>query len=128
MNTDKRTRGSIDYDERNMLRDDSDAKSDMDRLREKWKSEPIAPQDKDRMASRIRDLETEIANGMPTHTEMWKPTQENIQKHLGWEKANATRIEELKNLKRRLEPDNPNAGRVEHLRKQGEADKLAKWY
>ena len=76
------------------------------------------------MHRRVQDLEQDVAHGMPTHTEMWKPTPENVKKHQGWEKANMSKIQELKALRRRLDPDNPNAGRIEHLRKQGEADKL----
>lgn len=96
-------------------------------MRDKYKSEPLSSMEKDRLFRRKKELESEVAHGMPTHTEMWKPTPENVEKHRAWEKANTTRIGELKQISRRLEPDNPNAGRIEHLRKQGEADKLAKW-
>lgn len=115
-----------DYNERNILRDDN-PKTDFEVMRERFKQEKLSAKEKDQLFIRKKDLEERIAHGMPTHAEMWRPTEDNVEKHRAWEKANAQYIDELKRISRRLDPDNPNAGRIEHLRKQGEADKLAKW-
>lgn len=112
--------------EAQLLRDDV-PKSDMEQVRDRWLTEPLSAQEKDRLAKRKQELEDRVSHGMPTHTEMWKPTPENVEKHLNWEKANIQEIYELKKINRRLEPQNPNAGRIEYLRKQGESDQLAKW-
>lgn len=90
-------------------------------------SDHISGREKDRLYQRRKDLESKISSGMPTHGEMWKPTKENCLKHLAWEKANKQNIQEFKDVSHKLDPSNPNIGRVEHLRKQGEADKLARW-
>lgn len=114
------------YDERTMMRDDVPL-PDAERLRQKWQQEKLSDVDKDRYAARVRELEEKVSVGMPTHTEMWRPTPENIEKHLRWERTHAAEIAELKQLRRRLEPSDPGAGRIEYLRKQGEADRLEKW-
>lgn len=114
------------YDERKMMRDTVPA-SRAEQMRERWQKEGLSARDKDRLSSRIKDLEEKVSSGMPTHEEMWKPTQENVAKNREWEKRWSKEIHELKAARRRLEPDNPSAGRIEYLRKQGEADKLAKW-
>lgn len=114
------------YDEKKMMKDDVPP-SHFEQQRERWQREGLSGIEKDKLMRRKAELEAKVANGMPTHTEMWKPTPENIQKHLGWEKAWGNEIRELKAINRRLEPSNPGAGRIEYLRKQGEADKLAKW-
>jgi len=116
----------VDYDERHTMRDDVPM-SDMEQMREKFKQEKLTPAEIDRLAHRKKDLEDRVRNGMPTHTEMWKPTPENVEKHLRWEKANSREIDELKHINRRLEPENPDAGRIEYLRPQGESDRLARW-
>ena len=114
------------YDERKLMRDEVPM-SKAELAREKWKQEKLSPTERDRMAARKKDLEDKVSSGMPTHTEMWKPTPENVEKHRAWEKAYGSEIRELKQINRRLEPENPHAGRIEYLRKQGEADKLARW-
>lgn len=119
-------RGEDVYDERKMLKDEVPP-SAAEKLREKWKQEGLSDRDKDAMLRRKKDLEEKVASGMPTHAEMWRPTPENVDKLRRWEKSWGNEIRELKQINRRLEPDNPGAGRIEYLRKQGEADKLAKW-
>lgn len=121
-----RPRGEEVYDERKMMKDEV-LPSIPERMREKWKREGLTAIDKDSLARRKKELEDKVASGMPTHEEMWKPTPENIEKHRRWEKSWGNEIRELKQINRRLEPENPSAGRIEYLRKQGEADKLAKW-
>ena len=114
------------YDDKEIMRDDV-PKSNMEKIRERYLTEPLSAREKDTLAIKKRALEERVAHGMPTHTEMWQPTPENCKKHRDWERANGEAIRELKRINRRLEPSNPDAGRIEYLRKQGEADKLARW-
>lgn len=102
-------------------------RDDAQERRDRMKLTPLSPSDKDRLYRRKLELENLIKQGMPTHTEMWIPSAANVDKLRRWERTWFKEIEELKKINRRLDPDNPSAGRIEYLRKQGEADKLADW-
>lgn len=102
-------------------------RDDLSEMRKKMVLNKLSAFEKDSLSVRKKELEEKVSSGMPTHSEMWKPTDENIRKHRNWENKWSKEIDELKNVNRRLEPENPNSGRIEYLRKQGEADKLAKW-
>lgn len=83
--------------------------------------------EKDRMNSRKKELEVKVQDGMLTHTQMWIPNQANVEQEVKWNRKYQNELDELKEINRRLEPDDPNAGRIEYLRKEGEADQHS-WY
>lgn len=72
--------------------------------------------DKDRLNKITKQLEQKISEGMPTKSEMWDPTQDNIYKHQRWQDINMKRCKIYRNIKRTLEPDDPGSGSVEKLR------------
>ncbi|MFA5234524.1 MAG: hypothetical protein WC390_09010 [Sulfurimonas sp.] len=87
---------------------------------------------KDKMARRIKYLETKIREGMPSRDEMMGKRHSNpdnpnskyqeaipnvVDRHIKWSLANAVRIKEWKRLKRVIEPDSPESTNVENLRK-----------
>lgn len=71
--------------------------------------------EKDKANSRIRELESKMAEGMPTRNEMRDPT--NVHKHVQWVQRNQQRIDEFKHLNRRLSGD-PSASNYERLRRE----------
>ena len=96
--------------------------------------------EKDKMNSRIKDLEPTVAAGMLTKDEMWPVRQsdgktDNDQLQINARKQAKrdsdpeyqAKVRELKSLRKLRDPDDPSAGRLEYLRRQGEADKLARW-
>ena len=75
---------------------------------------------KDKMAARARELEEIFKQGMPTQDEMWdlKHHPGAPMKNLNWQKRNAKGIAEYKQLQRELEPGDPTASSIEHLRRK----------
>lgn len=79
--------------------------------------------EKDRIHARIKELETKLKPNMPTRNEMWKRlgTEEStlaVRKNRYFHEKFASEIQELINLKRRLEPNDPMAGSLERIRPQ----------
>ena len=92
-----------------------------------YSAEPLSRKEQDEVASRIRQLEEEIKEGMPTEEEMRKNAVGTLGKHQRWERpSNKRKILQWKNLKRQLEPDNtdPDLANVEQLRSAGQMDRL----
>ena len=88
--------------------------------------------ERDKMARRVKYLETRIKDGMPSRDEMMGKRHSHhdnpnskyqeaipnvVDRHIKWSAANAARIKEWKRLKRILEPESPDATNVEMLRK-----------
>lgn len=76
---------------------------------------------KDKIASEARRLEEEIVKNRPTQKMMEaKPgtTEFNraVQANIAFQRQFKPAMMRLKDLKRRLEPDNPNAGNLENVR------------
>lgn len=83
--------------------------------------------EKDRNWARIKELERDISHGMPTDSEMKgrmlkgggrEPYPGMVGRHIAWTKENKDRVSEYKQIMRKLDPNNPNAGNVELLRKR----------
>lgn len=75
---------------------------------------------KDKMAKRAKELEKSFTEGMPSYDEMWdlKHHPGAPQKNLNWQKRNARAIQEWKQIKRSLEPEDPTASSIETLREE----------
>jgi hypothetical protein len=78
-------------------------------------------EEKDRVYRRIKELETKLKQHMPSRNEMWQKlgtdgSTDAVKKNRYFHKTFAKEIQELVNLKRRLEPDDPNAGSLERIR------------
>lgn len=81
--------------------------------------EPPRGADKDRLAKRANELREELKSGMCSKDEM-----NNMRKHpnapyknLDWERRNAQKAYEYKQVMRRLEPGDPGAGSIERFRR-----------
>jgi len=74
--------------------------------------------DKDKINDRAKELASSIQEGMPTRDEM-RNLRDNPGapfKNLEWQKRNAQKIQEYKQIMRRLEPGDPMASNIENLR------------
>jgi len=77
--------------------------------------------EKDRIYRRIKDLEAKLRPYMPSENEMWAKmgTQDSdnaVKKNLYFQKTFIRELLELKDLRRRLEADDPGAGNLEKMR------------
>lgn len=72
--------------------------------------------EKNRKYERLKELEKELKVGMPTVTQMKKPTQGNIDKFLKWREKNKGKDIEWKNIARQINPDDPSFANIERLR------------
>lgn len=77
--------------------------------------------EKDRVYARIKELETKLKQHMPTKNEMWRrmgtdDSNEAVKKNMHFHNTYSHEIQELINLKRRLEPNDPMAGSLERIR------------
>ena len=83
---------------------------------------PRAPADtaeEGRMHKRSKVLLNEILDGMPSQEEMRKAPPGAVDKHMGWEKRNKSKILEWKNLQLRLRPGEREAANLERHRPAG---------
>ena len=100
--------------------------------------ETLSPQTESEMWKRAKQIKDEIVIGMPSREELhpvkgfmdngtmkWVVDESKMQmsgvveKELKWQKNNAPKIEEFKNLMRHLDKDNPTAGDIEKYRPKG---------
>lgn len=65
----------------------------------------VPPETRDAINNRIRQLDDEIRQGMPSREDMRRNPPGMVDQHIKWEKANKDKILERKNLKRQLEPE-----------------------
>lgn len=85
---------------------------------------------KNAMYKRLKEIKRILKINMPTKDEMMgerhrkadktyyqKATESAIKKHMAWQEKNAALCREYKRIMRVFEPDNPNAGNIELLRK-----------
>lgn len=74
---------------------------------------------KDQIAQEAKFLEGRITEGMPSYDEMNRPEKHPgaVMKHHLWEKRNASVIHRWKQLKRRLDPNDPTVSNIESLRR-----------
>lgn len=77
--------------------------------------------EKDKVHARIKELEIKLKSHMPSKNEMWKrmgtdDSNEAVRKNMHFHSTYAREIQELINLKRRLEPSDPLAGSLERIR------------
>jgi hypothetical protein len=77
--------------------------------------------EKDRIYKRIKELEIILKQNMPSRNEMWSrlgtdDSNTAVQKNMYYHKKFAREIQEVINLKRRLEPSDPQAGSLERIR------------
>lgn len=77
--------------------------------------------EKDRIYKRIKELTLIIQKHMPTKNEMWArlgtdASTDAVKKNQYFHQRFAKEIHELVNLKRRLEPGDPEAGSLERIR------------
>ena len=91
----------------------------LDKQIHQGKAPTISGYGKDKAATRVKELATQITVGMPTYDQMHNPRKYPgiIRKNVNWSKSNASRIAEYKQLVRTLEPGDPSAPSVENLRK-----------
>ncbi len=76
---------------------------------------------KDRIYKEIKEIEEEITEHMPSQNEMWRPlgtheSQKAVQKNIRFHALFDHKLKRLQDLKRRLEPDDPEAGNLERIR------------
>lgn len=76
---------------------------------------------KDKIYKEIQEIEREIKDHMPSHDEMWKPlgtyeSQKAVQKNIRFHSLYDPKLRRLQDLKRRLEPEDPEAGNLERIR------------
>jgi len=73
---------------------------------------------KDRLAAEEKELESAIAEGMPTRDEMRRPTRNPgaVRKHMQWGERNQQRIERYVEIQRILRPLEPKS--IDVLRKE----------
>ena len=78
----------------------------------------VSGSNKDRMASRSREIEEILKIGMPTRYEMDHPAKSPgaVRKHMSWDARNRANIEEYKQIQRTLNPDAPV--NIEELRRE----------
>ena len=74
--------------------------------------------EKDKQYSRAKELAEKIKEGMPTSNEMRTCPPGMINRHLKLDRENRERIDEWKNIMRRLDPSDPNVANVENLRQR----------
>ncbi len=77
--------------------------------------------EKDRIYTRIKELEIKLRSHMPTKNEMWRrmgtdDSNDAVKKNMYFHRKFASEIHELASLKRRLEPNDPLAGSLERIR------------
>lgn len=77
--------------------------------------------DKDRIAREIRDLEEQVVSERPTTEEMNYPlgsreSQRAVEKNIAFHKKHGATMVKIQDLRRRLEPEDPMAGNLEHVR------------
>ena len=107
-------RSSVD---RGALKRQRDA---VDRVIHEGSAGKISAAQKDKVASRAKELESQFTQGMPTRDEMWAKRGEHpgiVRKQKNWEERNSQKIQEWKQLRRQLNPDDPTASNIERLRK-----------
>ena len=80
---------------------------------------PIDGEEEGRMVRRSEQLLAEIVDGMPSQEEMRKAPPGAVDKHMGWEKRNKSKILEWKNLQLRLRPGEREAANLERHRPAG---------
>lgn len=97
--------------------------------------EKLSPETESQMWVRAKQLKDEFVQGMLSREELhpvkgftsngtviWVVDEEklrslnSVERNVAWEKRNAHKITEFKNIMRHLDPDNPNAGDVEKFR------------
>lgn len=90
-----------------------------DKVLHKSKPRKLDGRTKDKMHNRSKELEKQIKEGMPNRDEMrdLKRHPGAPTKNLRWEKRNAKKIKEYKQIQRNLNPQNPDASSIEHLRR-----------
>jgi hypothetical protein len=73
--------------------------------------------DKDKLAKEEKELEEQLADGMPTRYEMDHPAKcpGAVRKHINWEARNRERIERYRYVQAVLHPEAPKS--IEQLRK-----------
>lgn len=83
----------------------------------------LTAKEKDDFAKRVKELEAIITKEMPTRNEMWKRPGEDgldsdkaVRKNIHWEETTREQVQEWKNIKRTLEPQDPSASNIEVLR------------
>lgn len=77
--------------------------------------------EKDRIAHEIREIEEKVKPYMPSQNEMWRKfgTQDMdsaVRKNMYFQKTFGPDLERLKNLKRMIEPNDPQSGNLEFIR------------
>ena len=88
-------------------------------LEEQTPRQPVDAAEEGRMATRSKTLLADILAGMPSQEEMRKAPPGAVDKHMGWEKRNKSKILEWKNLQLRLRPGEREAANLERHRPVG---------
>ena len=71
---------------------------------------------KDVAARKAKELQERIKNRMCTKSEMWNPTDHNVQKHLKETRLNDADARRLKDIVKKLNPEDKSWGQTERLR------------
>lgn len=80
---------------------------------------PVDAAEEGKMVARSKQLLNEVLAGMPSQEEMRKAPPGAVDKHMGWEKRNKSKILEWKNLQLRLRPGEREAANLERHRPVG---------
>ena len=89
------------------------AKADM----EKYTPPKVSGPKKDKIYRKIQEIEDYMKGSMLTLDQL--QDRGNGRELLKWERTNKALIKQLRNLKKMLEPQDPNAGNLEYLRRGG---------
>jgi len=73
---------------------------------------------KDVAARKVQELQRKIKGRMCTKSEMWKPTEHNVYKHIKEQKLTLKDALELKKQVKKLNPEDKGFGNTENLRKR----------
>lgn len=73
---------------------------------------------KDIAAKKAKELQEYIKERQCTKSEMWRPTEENVQKHIREQKSTIKAAEELKKVVKTLDREDHSWGNTETFRKR----------
>ena len=73
---------------------------------------------KDKAARKARELQERIRGRLCTKSEMWNPTSHNVQKHLKEKSLVDNDARRLKDVVKKLNPEDKGWGNTENLRRR----------